>query len=38
MKEFAALQWQRAQRALESARQLVLSDPDSAAGARGDYV
>jgi hypothetical protein len=31
MKEFAAMEWQRGQRALASARQLVESDPDSAA-------
>ena len=31
MKEFAAVEWDRARRALESARQLVEADPDSAA-------
>ncbi len=31
MKEFAAVEWDRAGRALESARQLVDTDPDSAA-------
>ena len=31
MKAFARVEWQRAQRALASARQLVESDPDSAA-------
>ena len=31
MKEFAAGEWARAQRALESARRLAESDPDSAA-------
>jgi len=31
MKEFAAIEWERAQRALASARQLVETDPDSAA-------
>ncbi len=31
MKEFAAVEWERAKRALESARQLADTDPDSAA-------
>ena len=31
MKEFAAAEWQRAERALDSARQIVPGDPDSAA-------
>ena len=31
MKEFAAAEWMRAQRSLDSARSLVQSDPDSAA-------
>ncbi len=31
MKEFAAAEWQRAERALDSARQIVQGDPDSAA-------
>lgn len=31
MKEFAAVEWERAQKALESARQLARTDPDSAA-------
>jgi hypothetical protein len=31
MKEFAAAEWQRAERALDSAKQLLQSDPDSAA-------
>jgi len=31
MKQFAAVEWDRARRALASARQLVESDPDSAA-------
>jgi len=31
MREFAAVEWDRAERALESARQLVETDPDSAA-------
>lgn len=31
MKEFAAAEWQRAQRTLVSAKQLAESDPDSAA-------
>jgi uncharacterized protein (UPF0332 family) len=31
MKEFAAAEWQRAQRTLRSAKQLAESDPDSAA-------
>ncbi|MFB3894559.1 MAG: hypothetical protein ACE15C_21365 [Phycisphaerae bacterium] len=31
MRQFAAVEWERAQRALSSARQLVQTDPDSAA-------
>jgi len=31
MREFAAVEWDRAERALESARQLAETDPDSAA-------
>jgi uncharacterized protein len=31
MKEFAAAEWQRAERALDSAKQLLQTDPDSAA-------
>ena len=31
MKKFAAIEWERARRALASARQLVETDPDSAA-------
>ncbi len=31
MKEFAAAEWQRATRSLESAGELLDSDPDSAA-------
>ena len=31
MKEFAAAEWQRAERSLDSARQIVPGDPDSAA-------
>jgi len=31
MRDFARSEWQRAERSLASARQLVASDPDSAA-------